>query len=84
MGEGEGAPKWGLDLLACKPLRLSELECRALEASVGGTLASASDKLFGVQVSRCASPVEQALALINMSSDANILVRQYFGLSPWV
>jgi len=86
MGEGDGAPGWGEALLTCKPLRLSAIEKSVIEGSVRGSLeGNALDAtIFDVKLAQCSSPWEQAKSLMEMSSDANILVRQFHGLAPWI
>ena len=86
---GEGSER-GWAATSGPALPLSAAEARCLAEAVGWPLdGEAADragveKLRRVRVVACGSAEEQAGALMEACADANVLVRQYAGLAPWV
>jgi hypothetical protein len=88
---GKESP-WGRSMAARRLVgaALEEGEVALVEGVAGGRCIGWEEgqggdwDLYGVAVTLCATPEEQAGALLEVACDVNILARQFVGLAPWV
>lgn len=62
--------------------RLTRIERVLLETALGGPLST--NNALDVRLTVCKDALSQAMCLIDLASDPNVLVRQYAGLCLWV